>query len=50
MVHVSGEVRVFLAHTSELFFCRLINESLYKSVSSQASKMMKEDPRIFEDV
>ncbi|KAG6868455.1 hypothetical protein C0993_002593 [Termitomyces sp. T159_Od127] len=28
---------------------RLINESLYKSDSSQAHKMIKEDPRIFED-
>ncbi|KAG6880448.1 hypothetical protein C0992_000050 [Termitomyces sp. T32_za158] len=28
---------------------RLINESLYKSDSSQAYKMIKEDPRIFED-
>ncbi|KAG5340987.1 hypothetical protein C0989_012361 [Termitomyces sp. Mn162] len=28
---------------------RMINESLYKSDSSQAYKMMREDPRVFED-
>ncbi|KAG6903381.1 hypothetical protein C0995_013134 [Termitomyces sp. Mi166 len=28
---------------------RIINESLYKSDSSQAHKMMKADPRVFED-
>jgi len=31
-------------------FTRLINEKLYKSDSSEAVKMIKEDPKVFQDV
>lgn len=30
--------------------CRMINETLYKSHSSEASRMMHEDPQMFEEV
>jgi hypothetical protein len=34
----------------DLILSRVINENLYKTDSRQAHQMMKDDPRIFEDV
>ena len=39
-----------LAYSSTLFIRRWINETLYKSSSQDAERLMREDPKVFEEV